>query len=107
MKREKVINKLKAIGEVVSSGSAEALACGICAALLPPGVNVIAKGGVMLGGLLLGGFVGDKLNDYVSDQIDATVKNIDDTVSEIKRCIDVIQDKTEENETKNEGDAGA
>lgn len=107
MNREKGIAKLKAIGEFVSSGSAQALACGICAALLPPGVNVIAKGGVMLGGLLLGGFVGDKLNDYVSDQIDTMVKNIDDTVSEIKRCVDVIQDKTEENETKNEGDAGA
>lgn len=107
MNREKAIGKIKVIGELVSSGSAQALACGICAALLPPGVNVIAKGGVMLGGLLFGGFVGDKLNDYVSDQIDTMVKNIDDTVSEIKRCVDVIQDKTEENETKNEGDAGA
>lgn len=107
MNKEKGIAKLKAIGELVSSGGAQALACGICAALLPPGVNVIAKGGVMLGGLLLGGFVGDKLNDYVSDQIDTMVKNIDDTVSEIKRCVDVIQDKTEENEIKNEGDAGA
>lgn len=100
--KEKVVNGLKATGEFVSSAGAQALACGIVRAILPPGVNVVVQGGVLLGGLLLGGFVGDKLADYTSEQIDTSVQYVEDTVSEVKRCLDVIQDKDLEKKTEGE-----
>lgn len=100
--KEKVVGYLKAGSELVSSCGAQALACGVCRAILPPGLSIVVKGGVMLGGLILGSFVGDKLNDYVDEQIDSAVKNVDDTISEVKRCVDVIQDKDEETKPENE-----
>lgn len=99
-KKDKVVAGVKGVGGLVSSAGAQALACGLCRLVLPPGVHVIAKGGFMLGGLLLGGFIGEKLNAYMDEQIDQAVKNIEDTTSEVKRCLDVIQDKNEEPATE-------
>lgn len=99
--KEQVIKKIKACGQLVGQWGSEALACGICRAVLPPQVNVVVQGAVLIGGLLLGGFVGEHVGNYVEKTIDETVKEIDDTVAEAKRCVDVIRDK--DKETKEEG----
>ena len=97
-KKEKVVEVAKTIGSIVCSGGAEAFICGIGRAILPPGVNAIVKGGMLVGGLLIGGYLGDKASEYVDGSIDKTVKECEDTAKEIKRCLDVLQDKDEEPE---------
>ena len=97
-KKEKIVQKVKVVGELVSSCGASSLACGICAAVLPPGLGAVVKGGVLLGGLLLGGFVGEKLNDYVDRQIDLTADTIEEHVIEIKHNIDILKDMDKETE---------
>ena len=99
--KEKVVGYLKAGGNIVRSCGAQALACGIVRAVLPPGVNAVVQGGVLLGGLLLGGFVGDKLSDYTEKEIDSTVKYFDETVERVKRDLATLRDKEDE-ETKPE-----
>lgn len=95
-KKAKIVEKVKVAGEFVSSGGAQALACGIVRAVLPPGLNVVVQGGVLLGGLMLGGFIGEKLNGYVERQIDQTINSIEETADRIKRDIAELQDKNEE-----------
>lgn len=100
MKKEKIVEKIKVIGEIASSSGAQALACGICRAILPPGVNVVVKGGVLFGGLLLGGCIGEHLNDYMNRQIDSVVDIYDETAERIKEDIATIQKTSEEEHTE-------
>ena len=102
LSKGKVVGYLKAGGNLVSSCGAQALACGIVRAVLPPGVNVIVQGGVLLGGLLLGGFVGEKLSDYTEKEIDSTVEYINETVDRVKRDLDTLKDKDDEKEKPEE-----
>ena len=73
-KKEAVVNLIKTVGSIASSAGSVALICGITRAILPPGVNVIVSGAMAVGGTILGGFIGDKLTDYVDGQIDDIVK---------------------------------
>jgi hypothetical protein len=98
-KKEAVVNLIKTIGSIASSAGSVALICGITRAILPPGVNVIVSGAMAVGGTILGGFIGDKLTDYVDGQIDDIVEDIESTAKQVKHDLDVIQDKdTKENE---------
>lgn len=99
--KEQVVNGIKTCGKLVSGCSSQALICGICRAVLPPQVNIAVKGIVLLGGLLVGGFVGEHVEGYVEKTIDDAVNGLDETAQEVKRCVDVIRDKKEE--TKEEG----
>lgn len=96
--KEKIIEGSKTVGYLICGGGAEMFINGICRAILPPGVNAIVKGGVLLGGLLVGGCLGNVLSADLNKSIDETVEFCDDTISEIKRCVDVIQDKDEKEE---------
>ena len=102
-KKEKVIEKVKQAAEIVGSCGAYAFTCGVVRAIIPPGVNAIAQAGICVGGLILSGFVGDKLSDYMGDKIDQTAKEINDYVEEVKRCLDIITDKDLE---EKEGEVG-
>ena len=92
-KKEKIIEKVKKVGEIASSYGAYALTCGVVRAIIPPGVNAVVQAGICVGGLILSGFVGDKLTGYVNDKIDETVKEVNDISEEVKRCLDIIKDK--------------
>jgi len=91
--KEQVIDIAKTLGGVASSGGSIALACGIIRAVLPPGVNVVVQGAMIVGGTILGSFVGDKLTDYVEEQIDQMVEQVDETAKQVKHDLDVIRDK--------------
>ena len=93
------IDKQKAL-EVVKDGvkfviysSTGALGCGIMRALVPPGVNAIVKGGMLLGGFFLSEFMSDKISEHADKQIDGIVDNVKESIDQAKRDLDVLQDK--------------
>ena len=90
--REKLITNAKAIGGLVSEGSSMMLVCGLARAVLPPQVNVVVKCGVLLGGYMLGGFLGKQVGNYISDEIDETVKTTDEVKAEYMRQLNVLLD---------------
>ena len=100
LNKEETIKLIKnGLGFVVCS-STGAVSCGLMRTLVPPGVNIVVKSGMLLGGLLLSGFMSDKVVGYTDKQIDGIVKDISETVSEFKRPLDVILDKDIEEKTE-------
>ena len=106
LNKKQVVGYLKAGGDLVASGGAQALACGLVRLVLPPGLSALAQGGMLVGGLILGGFVGDKLGGYVEEKIDETVKEFDKTVDRVKRDLDTLKDKENEENKEKEGELG-
>ena len=100
--KKAIIGGMKGIGSIVSSGSSVALACGLIRVVLPPGVNAAVQGAMILGGTLLGSFIGDKLSVYVGEQIDQTVSDFEETAKRFKHDTDVILDKDLEDKAEEE-----
>ena len=103
--KKAVIDIVKGIGGFVGSAGSQALVCGVIGAILPPGVGLVTKGAMLVGGWMLGDFVGAKLSDHVNQQIDEVYEDVNDLRKEVKRCLDVIQDKDIEEKTE-KGDVG-
>ena len=102
MKKEKVVDAIKSAGELASEWGVQSLACGLCRLVLPPQVNFVAKCGVLLGGLIIGGCLGEHVNGYFGRQVDQIVNAIDESTERIKNDIAVIQEASEENKTETE-----
>lgn len=94
--KEAIIDIAKATGAFVSSSGCVALICGVTRTILPPGVNRLASGAMIIGGTILGGFIGDKLTDYVNNQIDSTVEGIESIAKRFKRHKDAQEENTKE-----------
>jgi hypothetical protein len=94
--KEAIIDIVKAAGAFVSSSGCVALICGVTRTILPPGVNKLTSGAMIIGGTILGGFIGDKLTDYVDDQIDSTVEDIENMAKRFKRHKDEPEENTKE-----------
>ena len=84
--------------KVVGELSTTMFVCGIARAVLPPQVNLIVKGGALIGGFLLSGIANQKVDQFIDEAGDDLVKFVEETHDEIKRCVDVIQDKDIEEE---------
>ena len=91
LERGKVIGFAKDAGKFVGECSSQALICGIARALLPPQVSIVVQGASLVGGLLVGGFIGKQMNGYVEDKVDETVKKIDETKKNFKTVKDDIE----------------
>lgn len=119
MKKKDTVEKVKLVAEIVSTEGAQMLACGLCRLVLPPQVNIVIKGGMLVGGWMLGGCLGEHMKGYLNRQIDDVVEYVDESVKRVKEDIAIIQKESEETETektdqtdqtnennKNEGDLG-
>ena len=91
--KEYYIRKAKAVGSIACDIGATAMSCGVLRVILPPGVNVLVRGCICGGGLLLGGFLGEQLSGYVDRQIDQTVEGVQDIAATVKKDIDILRDK--------------
>ena len=94
--KEAIIDIVKTAGAFVSSSGCVALICGVTRTILPPRVNKLANSAMILGGTILGGFIGDKLTDYVDEQIDLTVEGIESIAKRFKRHKDEPEENTKE-----------
>ena len=90
---EKAIRLVKNGTKVVGGVCIEMMSCGVLRAVLPPGVGLVVQTGALVGGLLLGGMLNEKMEPYVDRTIDETIDGYNQMASEVKRCLDVIQDK--------------
>ena len=68
--------------KLVTTGSVRIMLGGLVAAVIPPQVNVIYKAAAWIGGVVISTFVGDKLDQYIDEQIDQAKECIN-TVNEI------------------------
>lgn len=96
MKKENVVEKVKLVGEIVSMEGAQMLACGLCRLVLPPQVNVVVKGGMLVGGWLLGGCLGEHMKGYLNRQIDDVADYVEENVKKVKEDIAILQKESEE-----------
>lgn len=100
MKKKDTVEKVKLVAEIVSTEGAQMLACGLCRLVLPPQVNIVVKGGMLVGGWLLGGCLGEHMKGYLNRQIDDVAEYVDESVKRVKEDIAIIQKESEETETK-------
>lgn len=100
MKKKDTVEKVKLVAEIVSTEGAQMLACGLCRLVLPPQVNIVVKGGMLVGGWLLGGCLGEHMKGYLNRQIDDVAEYVDESVKRVKEDIAIIQKESEETETE-------
>lgn len=100
MKKKDAVGKAKLIAEIVSTEGAQMLACGLCRLVLPPQVNAVVKGGMLVGGWLLGGCLGEHMKGYLNRQIDDVAEYVEESVKRVKENIAIIQKESEETETE-------
>lgn len=100
MKKKDTVEKVKLVAEIVSTEGAQMLACGLCRLVLPPQVNIVIKGGMLVGGWLLGGCLGEHMKGYLNRQIDDVAEYVDESVKRVKEDIAIIQKESEETETE-------
>lgn len=99
--KDQALNGLKFVSEFIVYSSVGGACAGLMRAVLPPGVGIVVKGGMFLGGMLIGGFVADKVTDSTEKQIDETAEMFEEKIAQIKHDLDVIREKENE-ETKKE-----
>ena len=100
MKKKDAVGKAKLVAEIVSTEGAQMLACGLCRLVLPPQVNIVVKGGMLVGGWLLGGCLGEHMKGYLNRQIDDVAEYVEESVKKVKEDIAIIQNESEETETE-------
>lgn len=104
MKKKDAVGKAKLVAEIVSTEGAQMLACGLCRLVLPPQVNIVVKGGMLVGGWLLGGCLGEHMKGYLNRQIDDVAEYVEDSVKRVKEDIAIIQKESEETEKTDQTD---
>lgn len=92
----KVKETIRDAVKLVTTGSVQMMIGGIVAAVMPPQVSVLYKVGAYIGGLVLAGYAGEKLDPYVDKKLDEVEEIIDDA----KR---VISEKNEKDEAEEMG----
>lgn len=96
MKKENVVGAIKEIGAFANEWGAQSLACALCRVVLPPQVNLAVKGGVLVGGWLLGGCIGEHTSRYLDKQIDTFADLVSERANRIKEDIAKIQETSDE-----------
>ena len=82
--------------KLVASDSVKVMIGGIVAAVMPPNVSIVYKAVTAIGSLIVAGFVGEKIEDYVDRKIDDCVEVVDVIKDEIQKNIDILKENMEE-----------
>lgn len=103
IQKEQFVGFTKEAGKLVSSCSIQMLVCGITRAVLPSQVGLFIKGGALIGGLLLGGFVSNQMEGFVEDKVDEAFQEFDETKKnfhaakdDINRLKELMKEQTKE-----------
>lgn len=100
--KEQILEGIKIVSEFVVYSCTGGACVGLMRAVLPPGVNAIVKGGMLLGGMLVSNLVADKVSDSTDKQIDEAADKFGKKFSQVKHDLDVIREKDEEEKPNEE-----
>lgn len=101
-KKEAVLEFVKTAADFVVYSSTGGACVGLMRAVLPPGVNAVVKGGMLLGGMLVSSLVASKVSEATDQCIDKSTEEFGKKVSKMKHDLDVIREKQNENESEKE-----